>query len=50
MPIDRTDPLLELVAENYLDQAPPTNAEIAAGIEAVMRDAAAYLVRAGKRQ
>ena len=48
-PIDRGDPLLELVPENYLDEAPPMAAEIAAGIEAVMRDAAAYLVRAGKR-
>jgi len=49
-PIDRSDPLLELVAENYLDEKPPTNAEIAAGIEAVMRDTAAYLVRVGKRK
>jgi type I restriction-modification system DNA methylase subunit len=46
-PIDYSDPLMELVPENYLDEAAPTDAEIAAGIEAVMRDAAAYLVRAG---
>ena len=49
-PIDRGDPLLELVPENYLDEAPPTATEIAAaGIEAVVRDAAACLVRTGNR-
>lgn len=47
-PIDFDDPLLELVAENYLDDSAPTAAEIERGIEAVMRDAAAYIVRAGK--
>jgi type I restriction-modification system DNA methylase subunit len=47
-PIDFDDALLELVPENYLDEAPPTPSEIVRGIEAVMRDAAAYLVRAGK--
>jgi hypothetical protein len=46
-PIDFDDPLLELVPENYLDEAPPTPEEIASGIETVMRDAAAYLVRSG---
>lgn len=46
--IDFEDPLLELVPENYLDEAEPTSQEIEYGIEAVMRDAAAYLVRAGK--
>lgn len=49
-PIDFDDPLLELVPENYLDEAKPTAAEIVSGIESVMRDAAAYLVRAGKER
>ena len=32
-PIDFADPLLELVPENYLDEAPPTAVELADGIE-----------------
>jgi type I restriction enzyme M protein len=49
-PIDFSDPLLELIAENYLDEIPPTAEELAAEIEAVMRNTAAYLVRAGRKQ
>lgn len=49
-PIDWKDPLMELVPESYLDEAAPTAAEIVAGIDAVMRDAAAYIVRAGKER
>ncbi|MGH7038280.1 MAG: HsdM family class I SAM-dependent methyltransferase [Stellaceae bacterium] len=49
-PIDFDDPLLELVPENYLDEIPATPQELAAGIEAVMRNTTAYLVRAGRKQ
>jgi hypothetical protein len=47
-PIDLDDPFLELVPENYLDQAPPTTAEVQAGIDQVTRDAAAFMIRAGR--
>ena len=47
-PIDFNDPLLELVAENYLDQAPPSDNELTVGMEAVLRDTVSYIVRAGK--
>lgn len=47
-PIDFSDPLLELVPENYLDQAPPTKAEIQEGIERIVRDSVAFLIRARK--
>ena len=47
-PIDFSDPFLELVPENYLDQAPPTPSEVQAGIDQVTRDAAAFLIRAGR--
>lgn len=47
-PIDFSDPLLELVPEAYLDQAPPDVNEIQAGMEQVVRDAVAYLVRSGR--
>lgn len=43
-PIDFTDPLLELVAENYLDAPPPSDEELRDGIEAVVRDTMSYLV------
>ena len=45
-PIDFMDPLLELVPENYLDDTAPSQEEIARDIEAVLRDTAAYIVRA----
>ena len=47
-PIDFTDPLLELVPENYLDQSTPSKEEIRTGIEQVIRDSVAFLVRSGK--
>lgn len=47
-PIDYSDRLLELVPENYLDQAPPTEQEIRQGIEQIIRDSVAFVVRAGK--
>lgn len=47
-PIDFSDTLLELVPENYLDQALPSEEELREGIEQVIRDSVAYLIRAGK--
>jgi type I restriction-modification system DNA methylase subunit len=47
-PIDYSDKLLELVPENYLDQAAPTEQEIKQGIEQIIRDSVAFVVRAGK--
>jgi len=47
-PIDLLDPLLELVPENYLDQAPPALEEIRDGIEQVVRDSVAFMIRARK--
>lgn len=47
-PIDFTDSLLELVPEAYLDQSLPTVAELQQGMEQVVRDAVAYLVRSGR--
>jgi len=44
-PINLTDPLLELVPENYLDQASPTMEEIGEEIHQVMKDTLAYLVQ-----
>jgi type I restriction-modification system DNA methylase subunit len=49
-PVNLHDPLLELVPENYLDEPPPTEEEMAVGIEEVMRNAAAYMVRSGGRR
>ncbi len=47
-PIDFSDPLLELVPENYLDQNPPGPDELGDGIEQVIRDSVAFLIRARK--
>lgn len=47
-PINRGDNLLELVPENYLDEAPPTDEEIRKGMEEVLRDALSYIIR-GRR-
>jgi hypothetical protein len=46
-PIDFSDPLMELVPENYLDQAPPTRKEVIEGVDSVMRATAGFLVRFG---
>jgi hypothetical protein len=37
-----------LVPENYLDQAVPTSDEIRDGIDQVVRDSVAFLIRAKK--
>lgn len=47
-PIDFSDPLLELVPENYLDQSPPTEDEVREGIEQIIRDSIAFLIRERK--
>jgi type I restriction enzyme M protein len=44
-PIDFSDPLLELVPENYLDHAPPSPEEMRSAVEQVVRDTAAFLIR-----
>jgi type I restriction-modification system DNA methylase subunit len=48
-PISFEDPLLELVPENYLDEAPPTEREIEVGIERVIRDTISFFVSEGWR-
>ncbi len=47
-PIDYSDKLQELVPEAYLDQPMPTSDEIQNGMEQVVRDAVAYMIRARK--
>ena len=47
-PIDYSDKLMELVPEAYLDQPLPTIDEIQNGMEQVVRDAVAYMIRARK--
>jgi hypothetical protein len=47
-PIDFTDPLLELVPENYLDQKSPTDDEIQEGIKQVIMDAVSFLIKKRK--
>jgi len=47
-PIDFTDPFLELVPENYLDQGRPTKNEIRDGIEQAIRNSVAFLIRGRK--
>lgn len=49
-PIDRADPLLELVAENYLDEPESTDDSMRQGMEQVMRDAVSLLISMGGRQ
>ena len=46
-PIDNSDPNFELVPEYYLDQSSPTIQEVQRGVEQIVRDAAAFLVREG---
>ncbi|HLF16122.1 MAG TPA: N-6 DNA methylase [Candidatus Thermoplasmatota archaeon] len=46
-PIDFADPNFELAPEYYLDQAAPTAEEIQQGVENVIRNAVAFLVREG---
>jgi type I restriction enzyme M protein len=49
-PISFSDPLLELVPENYLDEAKPTEQELEKDIEQVMRDTMAFLLGEGGRR
>lgn len=44
-PIDFNDNLLELVPEAYLDQRIPTKEEIMEGIDELVREAAAFIIR-----
>lgn len=44
-PIDFSDPLLELVPENYLDESAPTIQDIQIGIEDIIRESVAFLIR-----
>jgi type I restriction enzyme M protein len=46
-PIDFGDPNFELVPEYYLDQSAPTTLEVQSGVEEVIRNAAAFLVKEG---
>ncbi|MCJ7633697.1 SAM-dependent methyltransferase [Candidatus Bathyarchaeota archaeon] len=46
-PIDFNDPNFELVPEYYLDQSAPTIEQVQSGIEEVIRNAAAFLVKEG---
>jgi len=39
--------MLELVPESYLDQAPPTEEEVCEGIDALIRESVAFLVKVG---
>lgn len=43
-PIEFDDPFAELVPENYLGDSPPSDDEIRAGMEQVLRDTAAFLI------
>ena len=45
--IDLEDEMLELVPEAYLDQTPPSTGEILNGVDDVLKDCAAFLVRSG---
>ena len=44
-PIDRNDSLLELVPEQYLDQKSLSSDDILRGVDSILRDAAAFLIR-----
>ena len=46
-PVDFDDPNFELAPEYYLEQSSPTTEEIQDGVEQVIRNAAAFLVREG---
>ncbi len=45
-PIDFDDKMLELIPENYLDQEIPTDDEVRQGIEEVVRESIAFLIKA----
>src|SRR6185312_125031 len=46
-PIDFSDPMLELVPENYLTDAVATNADVLSGMTQVLRGAMSVLINAG---
>lgn len=46
-PINKDDELLELVPEAYLDSLSPTTEMISAGIEQILREQIAFLIRSG---
>lgn len=48
-PIDYTDPLLELVAEAYIDSKPIMPGEIQEGMERLVRENVAFIVRFNQR-
>lgn len=47
-PIDPLDAMYELVPENYLDQALPTPEELQDGMEQILRNSVAFMIRARK--
>jgi len=49
-PIDFSDPLLELVPEAYLDSAPISEEQLRDGIEALVRENAAFIIRYKKEK
>jgi len=49
-PIDFSDRHLELVPEAYLDQAPPTEDELKANCEALVRETVAFMIRSAKEE
>jgi type I restriction enzyme M protein len=49
-PIDFTDPLLELVPEAYLDSKPVRHEDISKGVEQLVRENAAFIIRFGKEE
>lgn len=44
-PIDFSDPQMELIPENYLDQPMPTTDELVTGMDALLREYVAFLIR-----
>lgn len=48
-PIDFDDPALELVPENYLNDAPPSDAEIIKGMEQILRESVSLIISKGQR-
>jgi len=49
-PIDFNDPILELVPEVYLDQAIPTEEEIEEGVEQLVRETIAQIIRTRREE
>jgi len=49
-PIDFSDPALDLVSENYLDDSPPSEDEVVKGMEQILRDTVSLLISRGQRE